>query len=454
MSATRKLAGYVSRVKYEDLPPEVVERGKLQILDSVGNSIGAYPLSLSKTFLEMAKDLGSGKNEATIICDGTKVSIPFAAFANEALAHNLDYVAGGGSLAVPAALAAGDARGISGKDLIASVVAGYECFARIGASMDVNVPQDRLLNGGTAWVFASAGAAGRALGLDEDEMLSTIGMTGIYTCVPAGYKWLGDDGLLPRKDIKQGWGWICMTGAFAAVSAQKGLRMLQENNILDGDKGLWQILGKDIFKPEELTEGFGEKYHIQQFASKRWPGCAVTHPAMDGATGLVIEHDIAPDDIERIDVITNRAMGIGFHDQEPKGLCDMEFSIPYQVSVSLLAGERGPNWYSDKVVNSPAVASMAKRVTLSFDEECDQALREGNPLMTKVAIHTKSGHRYDKRVEEWERAQTDDDLRNKFRTTTSQVIDQKQADEILGAIDNLESLGNVSELMDLLRIPS
>ena len=170
-------------MKYYDLPPLVVEKGKLAVLDAVGISIGAYPISWSRTFLELAKDLGCGRGEATLIGDGTKVSVPLAAFGNGALSFMLDYndyhprdsgvaPACVGALAVPAALAAGEVRGISGKELIVSVVAGYECAARIIHSMDMALESAQKLNGESVSVFTSAGAAGRALGLSEGLLLA------------------------------------------------------------------------------------------------------------------------------------------------------------------------------------------------------------------------------------------------------------------------------------------
>ena len=461
MSATRTLASYLSNLKYEDLPPSVVERGKIAIMDALGNSIGGYPLSLSKTFLDVAKDSGGGQGESTLIGDGTKVSVALAAFGNGALSTMLDYsdysrsesgrgAIWPGALAVPAALAAGEARGISGKELITSVVAGYECATRICYSMDLSLEQAQLLNGETLSVFASAGAAGRALGLGEDEMLSTLGMAGIYTPVPAWYKWIGDEGLTPRKDIKQGWAWMCMTGAFAAISARTGLKMLQDNNILDGEKGLSVMLGMDIFKEERITEGLGQTYNIQQFTSKVYPGCAVTHTAIVGVEDLVKDHRIDLGDIEGIEVITNKQDGIGFDDQEPVGLSDMQFSTPYQVATALFAGGKGPNWYSDSATKSREVTDMAKRVTLSFDEECEQIYRDRHLRISKVTVLTKSGQRYNRRVDQVGEAQSADEIRNKFITTTSQVIGRDQVDKILTTVDNLEGVGRISELMDVL----
>ena len=461
MSSTRTLARYLSGIKYEDLPPEVIKQGKLAVLDAVGISIGGYPLSLSRTFLALATDLGGGRGVATLIGDGTKVSIPLAAFGNGALSTMLDYCdhqssdsgrcpAWIGALAVPAALAAGEARGISGKELIASVVAGYECTARVIKSMDMTKEAMDRLGGETVSVFGAAGGAGRALGLGEDEFLSTLCMAGIYTPVPGWYKWISDEGLTPRKDIKQGWAWMCMTGAFAAVSAHKGLKAVQENNILDGDLGLWRMLGMDILKEEQLTAGLGQTYHILNFSTKLHTGCAVTHPAITGLKGLVKEHGIDTDDIEGIEVITNKHDGIGFDDREFTGLSDLEFSMPYQVSASLIAGDAGPNWYSDRTAKSPKLADMMKRVSLSFDEECERVFIETHKRMSKVTLRTKAGQRYTRRVESQDYAESPEDVRNKFISITSQVIERDRIDKILNTVDNLEAVGQVSELMGLL----
>ncbi len=461
MSSTRTLASYISKLKYEDLPKEIIEKGKLAILDALGNCIGGYHLNLSRAFLDIAEELGGGREQATIIGNGVKVSASAAAFANGALSTMLDYcdytrsdssrcATWLGAMAVPAALAAGESRGISGKELITSVVAGYEGSARIVHSMDMSLEQSQKLSGETPSTFAATCAAGRALGLSEDQMVSAIGMSGIYTPVPAWYKWIGDDGLTPRKDIKQGWAWMCMTGTFSAVSAQKGLKMLQQNNILDGERGLWVMVGMDIFDEKRLTEGLGERYYLPEFTSKIYPGCAVTHTAIEGVTNIAKEHSIAPGDIERIEVITNEQDGIGFDDQEPVGLSDMEFSMPYQVAASLVAGAGGPNWYTQKTANSPELTNLSKRVVLSFDEECEKIFRESHTRMCKVTVHAKSGQSYSRRVDRVGEVTKADDVKSKFVTTASQVIDSDRVNRIVDAVDSLDSAGNVSELIKLL----
>ena len=464
MSSTRTLAGYLSALKYEDIPTAAAEKGRLMILDAVGNCIGGYPLPLAAPFLEMAREMGGGSPDATLIGDGSKVSPPMAAYANGALSTMLDYcdsfaspggtnLAWMGPMAVPGALAAGEGRGISGKELIASVVAGYECAARIVASMDQTPEQEAKVTGSSLSVYASAGAAARALGQDRDRFLSTLGMAGMYTPVPAGYKWIGDEGLTPRKDIKQGWAWMTMVGVFAAMSAEKGLQMLQENNILDGDRGLWRMLGMDIFREEEITAGLGETYHILRFATKSFPGCAVTHTAMAGVTSLVKEQYLAPEDIEAVHVVTNRAGGIGFDDQAPSRLVDRQFSMPYQVAAAVLAGSRGPDWYSEELAGGDGFREMERRVSLGFDEEAEQVYRDTHARISKVTISTKDGRSFGARVDDTDRYGDLDGVLAKFMATTTQVIGRDRAETIAGAVDRLESMPNISELTGLLKVP-
>ena len=461
MSSTRILASYLSGLRFEDLPPEVVEKGKLAILDAVGNCIGGYPLTLSRTFLDLARNLGSGRPEATLMGDGDRVSVPAAAFGNGALTTMLDYcdytrsesgrcATWLGAMAVPAALAAGESRGISGKELIASVAAGYEGAARIVHSMDMTLERSQELAGETLSVFAAACAAGRALGLDEDEMLSAVGMAGTYAPVPGWYKWVGDEGLTPRKDIKQGWAWMCMTGAFAAVSARQGLKMLQENNILDGDKGISRMVGMDIFDEDRLTADLGGTYFLLQFTSKVYPGCAITHTAIAGVLDIARDHGVAPGDVERIEVITNKQDGIGFGDQEPEGLSDIQFSMPYQVAAALAAGDGGPNWYCDRTAASPEVRNLAKRVELSFDDECERLFRERHLRVSKLTVHTRSGSRYTRMVDRVGHVADADEVKSKFITTTSQVLEADRVARVLDAVDTLEAQDGVAGLMEML----
>ncbi len=462
MSTTRVLAGYLSELGYQDLPGDVIEKAKLAIINALGNAIGGYPLTVSRTFLDLSKELGLGRAESTLIGDGTRVSVSGAAFGNGALSTMLDHAdyfrspsgrcwIWPAALAVPAALAAGEARGISGREFLVSAVAGYECAARALTAMDMTVETQREINGETLSTLAAAAAAGRAFGFDEDRMLSTLGMAGTYTIVPGWFKWVSDEGLSPRKDIKQGWAFMCMAGAFAAVSANMGLEMLQENNILDGPRGLSRMLAMDSYDEARVTEGFGEVFHIREFASKLYPGGAVAHPPIVGVRELIEEHGFRPDEITSIEVGTARQDGIGFEDQEPGNLSEMQFSLPYQLAAALFSGAAGgPDWYVEATASDPRVINLTRNVTLTFDDEC-QAYFEATTLrLSKVTVNTESGKQYFKRIEHNGEARSSQEIREKFMGAVTQVTERSQAEQIMETVDALESVDNISSLTQLL----
>jgi 2-methylcitrate dehydratase PrpD len=463
-SATEELAKYLADFQPTALPARVMSQAKLVTIDAIGNAIGGLPFELADTFCDLARTVGGGSSEATIIGSADTVSAPFGSFANTALSTMLDYSDWAmsdsgrcpiwiGPLAVPAALAAGEVTGISGAEFFVSVAAGYECAARVLHSMDMSVERSLEVNGETLSVFAAVGAAGRALRLSHEGMLSAIAMAGIYTPVPAYYKWIGDEGLTPRKDIKQGWAWMSMTGTFAAVSAQKGLRAIQKNNILDGDRGLWRMLGMDEFDEARITEGFGSKFYIDDFGSKPYPGCAFTFTAVEGAVSIVRSHGLDPTQIDRIEVITNRSNGTGFDDQVTESIADMQFNFPHQIAAAIALGERGPSWYTESASTNPELIALKNKVHVAFDDESERIFRETGQWMSKVAVTTTDGEVHRVRVDNVDKLTRGESIREKFLRTSEHVVGRERAEAVLATIEDLDGNESLDALVESLSLP-
>ncbi|MCI9341131.1 MAG: MmgE/PrpD family protein, partial [Dorea sp.] len=83
---TKIIADYLSNLKYEDIPEEVIERAKLVTLHTIGAAISAVKTEAGQNIIDVAKTLGAGGREATIIGDGTKVSVGNAVLAGGTLA--------------------------------------------------------------------------------------------------------------------------------------------------------------------------------------------------------------------------------------------------------------------------------------------------------------------------------------------------------------------------------
>ena len=182
-SLSRELAQWVAALRYEDLPPAVVDRAKgvtLHCLASV--LIGSQTAGGRQAVKLIAEEESGVKKGATIMVDGRMVTKGGAAFANSEMGF-----AGGkwdtfrmlthpGTSIIPSALVAAEASGASGKDFITGVVAGYEVSERMGADFIATLMARGFHPGPVFGIFGAAIAAAKIMGLDAEQLNSTIAL--------------------------------------------------------------------------------------------------------------------------------------------------------------------------------------------------------------------------------------------------------------------------------------
>src|SRR3989304_5086215 len=86
----QQLADFISEIRYEDLPDEVVHESKRILLDSIGCAFAGKTVDKGRIAIELSRQR-EGLDEATIISTGDRVSLFGASFANGELINALDY---------------------------------------------------------------------------------------------------------------------------------------------------------------------------------------------------------------------------------------------------------------------------------------------------------------------------------------------------------------------------
>jgi 2-methylcitrate dehydratase PrpD len=125
-----------------------------------------------------------------------KVSCTNAAQVNSEMmqAVDLDAVPHITPFVVPAVLAIAETVGASGKDVILAAAVGQEIARRINDSMNVleakmggeGKPPD-IFGNSNEHIIGAAMAAGKLLGLDEEQLGNALGIAGyLVPCLPAG----------------------------------------------------------------------------------------------------------------------------------------------------------------------------------------------------------------------------------------------------------------------------
>src|SRR5271156_2966126 len=181
MSLSRDFAGFVAGLKFEDLPPAVVDRAKGVTLQALSSALVAHnmPAGLQALALMQEEEAGGGGG-GNVLCHGTKLTKVGAAFVNTETIF-----AGGkwdtfrmlthpGTAILPAALVAAEVTGASGQAFLTAVAAGYEVMERMAAEFIPTVMSRGFHTGPVFGIFGAAVAAAKLQRLDADQTHSAI----------------------------------------------------------------------------------------------------------------------------------------------------------------------------------------------------------------------------------------------------------------------------------------
>ena len=454
-SLTRSLAAFTSETAYDSIPPGVVETLKLATLNILACCLGGLQTRIGQLHVEMAKELGGGAEQATILGDGTRISLPFSVYANSNLAFALDYedmlfaVAHPGFAAIPSGLALGEGRTLSGREFIAGIAVGYEVTSRIAMTMQPSQARARRVWGQQFHPFASACTAANLLRLDPEESEVALGVAATYATVPSVYKYFGPvRDTRPIREIKQGWGWIAMGGLMAALSAQKGFQ--GGLGALDGDFGFSSMAGSDRFDPQRGLANLGTDWFIRELEYKIHPSIGINHPAYWAATQLVEEHDFPADSVESIKITT--PWGNLLADNAPAGAVDAQFSLPYTVATTIDRRPRSPQLYDEEVLRDPAVLRLLDRTRVVHDVKADATFYEEQRIVQEVSVSLADGRTLTKAAEfpRDRPAYGDKEIEKKFHELAGDVLTRERRDAVIEAVHELPSLADVSKLTSLL----
>lgn len=401
-SVTKQLADFAVNTRFEDLPDDVVEVIKLAHTNILATCLGGFQTRIGRLHVDIAREFGGGQPQATIIGDGSKVSVPFAAYANGNLGFALDYedmlyyILHPGYITIAAALAIGEYVRASGKDVIAAVALGYEVGGRIGVSMQPTAERGSQVWGEQYHPFAAAVTAGKLLGLDAEQMDCAFGIAGTYSSVPSVFKYFGIVAeSRPMREVKLGWGWQAMAGVMAAISAQKGFA--GGRGILDGDHGFWIMAGSDRCDFDRMVAGLGEQWMTRDTEYKIHPSIGWNHPAYWATKRLVEENQIVPESVAQITITSFMANQID--DLKPSGPVDAMFSLPYTVASTIMKEPLVPELYADDKLQDPVLQGLLEKTRVHHDRDADQLLFDEQRMRQRVQIETTDGASVEREIE-------------------------------------------------------
>lgn len=450
---SRKIAKFAVNLQYEDLTDEAVHEVKRYLYDSVGCAYGGSSTKDVSILREIYTDMG-GKEEATIIGFGTKMPAVNATLVNSLMVRALDFNdiywkedPSHPSDIIPAALAVGELVNASMKDVIVAIILAYEFEMRL-CEFAVPGVRERKWHHATLTQFVSPVVAGKLLGLNEDQMVNAIGISGSHNhtigCPTAGVLTMMKNTVDPMA---------VQAGVFAALMAQKGYTGTEE--VFEGKEGLMDVFG-DGWDEDKLLGGLGDSFKIMECSMKAFPTEALTHTHISATLKVVKEHDIAPDDIEEIVVTTiARACDILFdsHKYDPKSRETADHSLPYCIARAVLDRKITTATFDDDKLNDPALHKLIHKIKGEASEEFEKLFPEKQP--SKVTVRTIDGGEYSQYLEfpkgDPREPMTQEDLDSKFDALSNERIDRSKMQIIKEQIfecDKIESAGTFMKILN------
>ena len=450
MNESRKLASFLTSLAYTDLSNEVIEKTKDLVLDQLGIELAASTKPWSVVVYDYVRGLG-GSGESTIVNYGNKVRAENAAFANATFGHGFEmddtYLPSAAHLScvvVPTALAIGERDHIDGKDFLLAVVTGCEAMGRIGRSVAPSYVGRGFHSTGVVGPFGAAAVVGKLLHFGEELMLNAISIagshsSGLHECTQTG------------DSVKRVHAGIAAFGGIrAALLAKAGI--IGPATVLEGKKGFWHAFS-DEYHPEKLTSDLGKEFIVTETSYKLHACGHLIHSAIDATSKIVKEHDIRPNDIEEMVVGTSKhAITVVGTILEPEDVTDCQFSTVFSLAMCVVKGSNGFRDYNEENLRDPDIRKLARRIRLEVDDEVD-AMFPANRAV-RMTVKLKNDTIYQEKLD-WlrgtpENPATKSEVENKFRDLATIVLPNDRVEEIFKIVEDLDEVGNVSTLCNLL----
>jgi len=338
MQVLKQLVKHVINTSYDQLPKVVVKEAKKHILDYLGCALAGYSLSTpGKIVGELCR---AYRGESSIIGGHhEKVPVVFAALTNTTMAYTLELDDGStvakshpGVVTIPSALAGAEKHELSGKKLLNSITLGYDLNIRVGAAIGTKGMLRGFMPETGPGVWGAAAAAGKLLGLNEEQMANAFGI--LVLCPIAAFEEAMKEGAYVENMAP---GWASLTGAFAAMLAKRGFT--GPHGVLEGERGLpYIMLGEKPDFRRTLLD-LGKRFEILGSYLKPYACCRVLHAPIDAALSITRGGKFDPEDIRNITITTYRYAAEQFATSDITNPIQARNSIPYATAVAIVKGK-------------------------------------------------------------------------------------------------------------------
>ncbi len=447
---TSLLAAWASGLRFEDIPPLILSKIKVHILDTFGVMLGGVGQSPSKIVFETMAAAG-GTPDASVVGYGISLPAMHAAIINGTSAHSVELDDGcagihPGAPVVPAAFAIGERVGADGKQFITAVLAGYEVALRINMATFPWLRRRGFHPTGACGCFGAAAAVARILKLGTMEMTTCLGLAGTQATAIRSGSGLGSS-MMKRLHP----GKAAQNGVLAALLAERGY--LASDSILEGERGFLNMFAIK-YDQSVILKNLGETYLTHLCYIKSYAACRHIHGPIDSLLGLWREYEFEPENVIQITLRIYRE-GTFYTKKHPESFSDAQFSMPFCLAVALVEKQLLLPQFRVENLRCSKIAHLAEKINIVYDEEMDKCYKETKKRAHILEVKLQDGQTLKRSTYhpkgDPKNPLTKSELRDKFLNLAQMTVSERDAEDILRLLENMEDINNLHDLGELLR---
>ncbi|HEY4191930.1 MAG TPA: MmgE/PrpD family protein [Mesorhizobium sp.] len=362
---SQRIGAFVAGLSMETLPGGVVEKARICLFNGYGIGLGCH----STPYADVARAAALGfdgerADGATLLGDGRKVAVNFAAIANSALFHGRAQedtcgAAHLGAIMIPLLTALLEARKLPVERLIPALVAGYETGGLLEKAYSPITTPRGLRSSPLYGTLAAAAAAARLMGLDASRTAAAIDYAASFT---GGILQSFSEG---TDEWRYQVGVAGATGLTAMLLAANGA--VSATHSLEGRFGFARTFAGTDCDVDGLASRLGRDWAIERVTFKPYPVCAFNQTPVIAA--LALKEKAAGRDFALIKVRMN-PLETGYAGMDSTGpfhsISGTLMSIPFCTALTLVRGE--PTLKMMTTYDDGAVNALVSRVELVPDE--------------------------------------------------------------------------------------
>ena len=436
------LADFALNTKYEDIPPHVIDHAKLILADTL--PVIAHGMQEKEVQSLVARHLATAAPGKASVIGARKRANPLDAAMLNSIAgvwNELDeghfYTNGHPGIHVlPASLAHAQQHGLSGRDLLAAIVIGYEVAGRIGGAYRMKVI---VQTHGTFGVTGSATAVGRMSGLTHNEMREAIN---IAASTPLGGN---RQTMVEGSTIRNYYpGHANFTGQMAVRLAQSGFTAPRDSPSVTYS----QILADD-FNTEKAATRLGDWWLITDNYIKLYPFARYVHCAIDALLEAVAKAPARKIDAAAVDHVEvyGYRMLVFCGNPRPTTVFGTHFSTPFAIATILHHGRNDLDVFAEHAFRNSTVMELATRVQMIEVPEMNKNFPAEIPARVKVVMKDGKSYEGSVMVPKGERGNqhSPEELERKFYQLAKPVWGDELSRKVRESALSVEKLSNVAD---------